>query len=79
MNKSNKTKRILALIGAALLAVMYLITLILAFFSSPATQGMLMAAIACTIVIPCLIYAMMLIARVLDNRSSRQKDSDHDN
>ena len=29
-----------------------------------------MAAIGCTIVIPVLLYAMMLIARVLDNRQN---------
>lgn len=64
-----KAKRILALVGAILLIVMYLITLILAIFASPATKGMLMAAIGCTIVLPCLIYGMMLIAKVLDNRN----------
>lgn len=67
-----KTKRILALGGVILLVGLYLITLVLALTSSPATKGMLMAAIGCTIVIPCLIYGFMLAARVLDNRS---KDS----
>ena len=69
-----KTKQVLALVGVILLAGMYLLTLILAIFSSPATKGVLMAAIGCTIVIPCLIYAMMLIARVLENRNDRKED-----
>ena len=70
-----KAKRILALAGVILLAGLYLITLVLALTSSPATKGMLMAAISCTIVIPCLIYGFMLVARILDNRS---KDSDEE-
>lgn len=69
-----KAKRILALVGAILLIVMYLITLILAIFASPATKGMLMAAIGCTIVLPCLLYGMMLIAKVLDNRNQDSHD-----
>lgn len=69
-----KAKRILALVGAILLIIMYLITLILAIFASPATKGMLMAAIGCTIVLPCLIYGMMLIAKVLDNRHHDSQD-----
>lgn len=69
-----KAKRILALVGAILLIVMYLITLILAIFASPATKGMLMAAIGCTIVLPCLLYGMMLIAKVLDNRNQDSQD-----
>lgn len=69
-----KAKRILALVGAILLIIMYLITLILAIFASPATKGMLMAAIGCTIVLPCLLYGMMLIAKVLDNRNQDSQD-----
>ena len=70
-----KAKRILALAGVVVLVGLYLVTLVLALMSSPATKGMLMAAIGCTIVIPCLIYGMMLIARVLDNRHSQDDDN----
>ncbi len=69
-----KIKRILALTGVILLAGMYLITLVLALISSPAAKNMLMAAIGCTIVVPCLLYAMMLIARVLDRRNHDEAD-----
>ncbi len=65
-----KAKRILALIGAILLAGMYIVTLILGIIASPATKNMLMASIACTVIIPCLIYGFMLVARVLDNREN---------
>lgn len=71
-----KRKRILALIGVILLVGMYLITLILALFSSPAAKGMVMASLGCTIVIPCFLYAFMLIARVLDNRSTPKDEQE---
>lgn len=70
-----KAKRIFALLGAVLLVGMYLITLVLALTDSPASKNMLMASIACTVIIPCLIYGILLVARVLDNRS-RTKDTE---
>lgn len=69
-----KLKRILALIGAILLIAMYLVTLVLGILASPATKNMLMASIACTVIIPCLIYGFMLVARVLDNRKNFDSD-----
>lgn len=70
-----KLKRILALAGALFLAGMYIITLILGITASPATANMLLASIACTVIFPCLIYAFMLIARVLDNRKAFPPDA----
>ncbi len=72
MQKFQKIRRICALIGAILLICMYLITLVFALMSSPAAQNMLMASIACTIVVPVLIYAMQLVARLL--KGSGQDD-----
>ena len=69
-----KLKRIMALIGAILLIAMYVVTLILGLMASPATKNMLMASIACTVILPCLLYGMMLVARVLDNRNSSDRD-----
>ncbi|MCD8075857.1 MAG: hypothetical protein LUF27_12665 [Lachnospiraceae bacterium] len=60
-----KLKRIAAMIGVIFLIGMYVVTLILGLTASPATQNMLMASIVCTVVIPVLLYAMMLVARVL--------------
>lgn len=74
-----RLKRILALLGAVLLAGMYIITLVLGLTASPNTKGMLMASIACTVIIPCLFYGFMLIAKVLDNRGQdKQEDKRHD-
>lgn len=64
-----KLKRILALAGVLILVGMYLAVLILGLTASPATKDVLLAAIVCTVVVPCLLYAMMLVARVLDGRN----------
>lgn len=69
-----RLKRILALGGVVLLLGMYVVVFFLGITASPATKGALMAAIACTIIIPCLIYGMMLIARLLDHRDQKPED-----
>ena len=71
-----KIKRILALLGAVCLAGMYLVTLVLGLTASPDTKNMLMASVACTVIIPCLIYGFLLIARILDNRKNFTKDNE---
>ncbi|MCD7765025.1 MAG: hypothetical protein LUH53_00685 [Lachnospiraceae bacterium] len=60
-----RIKRIAAMIGVILLVGMYVATLVLALSSSPQAQNLLMASIVCTVVVPVLIYAMELVARVL--------------
>lgn len=60
-----KLKRIFALAGAILLAGMYLITLILAFVDPTASKDWLKASLVCTVVIPCFLYAYILIYRYL--------------
>ena len=71
-----KLKRVFALLGAVFLAGMYVAVLILGLTASPHTQNLLMAAIACTIILPCLLYGMMLIARILDNRGKEDRNTD---
>ncbi|SHK47464.1 hypothetical protein [Hespellia stercorisuis] len=67
-----KTKRILALIGALLLAGMYISTLIFAFIGSPAAVDLLKISVACTIFLPVLLYACSLVYRL----SRKDKDDD---
>ena len=65
-----KLKRILALIGAVLLAGMYLCTLVFALIGSSAATGLFRASVAATILIPVLLYGYILIARLLKDRNS---------
>ena len=55
-----KSKRIMALIGAILLVLLYVSTLIFAFIDSVVSQKLLMAAIAATILLPVLLYIYTL-------------------
>lgn len=66
-------KRIVAWIGVLILLGVYLATVILGIFGSEATSDMFMACIICSVVIPCLMYAMLLIARILENKNKEDK------
>lgn len=66
-----KSKRIMALIGAILLVLLYVSTLIFAFIDSVVSQKLLMAAIATTILLPVLLYIYSLFSRI-----SHTDDSD---
>lgn len=68
----NKIKRILALTGAILLICMYAATLVFALMDSPAATGLLKASIAATILIPVLLYAFILVARLLKDHNNDQ-------
>ena len=66
-----KSKRIMALIGAILLVLLYVSTLIFAFIDSVVSQKLLMAAIAATILLPVRLYRYTLFSR-----TSHTDDSD---
>ena len=66
-----KSKRIMALIGAILLVLLYVSTLIFAFIDSVVSQKLLMAASATTILLPVLLYIYSLFSR-----TSHTDDSD---
>lgn len=63
-----KSKKILAWIGILLLAGLYIITFVLGVTGSESTKDLLMASIACTVIIPCLMYGMLLLAKVLEKK-----------
>lgn len=60
-----KTKQILALSGAVLLLGMYAATLVFALIGSDNALKLLKASIACTILVPVLLYAYILVYRIL--------------
>lgn len=68
-----KTKRILAITGAVLLVVMYASTLVFAFIDHTKSQGFLKASIACTILVPVLLYAYTMFYKLA------HKDNSDDN
>lgn len=64
----DKMKRVLAIGGIVLLLSLYLITFISAFMSTEYSQSLFLACIYATFVIPIMIYAYMLIYRVIKNK-----------
>ncbi len=66
-----KARRILAVVGLALIALMYILTIVFALMKSPQAKGFLMAAIACTIIVPVIIYMFQLMAKNLKDTGRR--------
>ena len=66
-----KTKRILAIIGVVLLVALYGSTLVFAIFDHTKSLGFLKASIACTILLPVLLYAYTLIHKLI-NKNDRK-------
>ncbi len=74
--KSHKIKRFLAALGAFLLFAMYALTLVFALIDHSATKGLLKASIACTIILPVLLYAFTLVYR-LAGKKPNEKDNEN--
>ncbi len=62
--RPSKPKRVAALVCVFLLLGLYLVTLVSAIFSTPATAGLFRASLAMTIFLPLLLYGYQLICRV---------------
>jgi len=65
-----KGQRILAIVGVVLLVALYVITLLSAIFTTPATKGLFMACIFSTVAIPVMLYGYILVYRALKNKSN---------
>lgn len=76
--KTSKTKRILAALGAFLLFAMYAGTLAFALIDHPAAQDLLMASIACTIILPVLLYAYTLVYRLTKSNEDGSNENCED-
>lgn len=76
-----KTKKILALTGAVLLAVLYIATLVFALIDSPWAYDLFKICLGMTIILPVLLYAYNLMYRVLkhDDESEEKSDDQHRN
>ncbi len=59
-----KVKKFLALLGAFLLAALYISTLVFALSDSPVFSDLLKISVAATILVPVLLYACILVARL---------------
>ena len=58
-----KTKQILAILAIVIIVAMYAATLIFSLIKSPAAQTLFRASLACTFLVPVIIYVIILVAR----------------
>ena len=77
MIRMKKSKRILAAIGALLLAGMYISTLVFALAKSPAAITWLKASVACTILLPVMLYGYIIVYRVLHGTPTEDGQAVH--
>lgn len=71
-----RVKQIVSIICVIGLLSLYIITLISAFFTTPATAGLFKACIFSTVAIPVFLYAYLLIYRILKNNNQNHKNKE---
>ena len=69
-----KTKRVIALLGAIILFLMYACTLLFALIGHESAKELLMASIAATIILPVLLYGYLLVYRLSQKKDSADTD-----
>ncbi|MBP3701393.1 MAG: hypothetical protein J6I64_05860 [Lachnospiraceae bacterium] len=67
-------KRILAILGIAVLIGIYLLSLIFALIDHPMKSSMMYASLYATVVIPVLVYAFLLIAKLLHKDENEDEE-----
>lgn len=70
-----RVKRILALFGAILLFAMYAATLIFALIDGTRSLDFLKASVACTVLVPVLLYTYSLFYRLSHRNEPEEPDS----
>lgn len=68
-----KLKRIFAWIGIIVLAGMYILTLVFSLMQGEVAMDLFKASIFCTIIIPVVLYAYIMIYRYLKDRNDDMK------
>ena len=58
-NKNDKVRRVVAWVGIIIVLAMYVLTFISALLSSPAANGMFLASLTLTIIIPAAIFVFL--------------------
>lgn len=66
--KTSPFKRILAICGIAILAGMYIVSLIASFFNSEFAHSLFIASLYCSFIIPVVIYVAIRLSDMLNDR-----------
>lgn len=75
MNK--KLKQVLAIIGIVIIAVLYIITLILALSGNENTHGLFMASIFATIMVPLIMYILSWIFKLVKKQAEENNNRNY--
>lgn len=67
-----KIKQILAISGVVLLLLLYASTLVFALMKSPNSLNLFKLSVGCTILVPVVLYAFLMVAKHLENRNRRE-------
>ncbi len=67
----NKLRRVVAIIGLIIIALLYICFFILAAMGKSASRDLMMSAFAATIIVPVLLYLLQLIGK---NKANYEKD-----
>ena len=71
----NKVKRIAAIVGIVLIVSMYLVSFISAFVATEYSNGLFLASIFSTIVIPIMIYGFIAIYKYVHRDDKPETDN----
>ncbi|MDY3918986.1 MAG: hypothetical protein SOZ59_08310 [Candidatus Limivivens sp.] len=69
-----KFRQIMAWIGIIFLAGMYILTLVFALMNNELADTLFRACVACTILVPVVLYACILVGRL--SKKDEKKDSE---
>lgn len=69
-----KVKRIVALLGVIIIALLYLATFVLSFFHFEGSEEMLGVCIVATVVIPVLLYIYLWLFRLAQQRDKENEE-----
>ena len=68
--KNGKLKRIMAIAGIVALLSLYIVTFVAAIMAKPYAHGFFVASIFCSLAVPVLIYAFLLISKAFGKKDS---------
>lgn len=69
-----KLKQILAILGIVILVLLYVSTLVFALIGTPFAKQALLASLFATVLIPILIYAFLLVTKLLRKKEEDMED-----
>lgn len=65
-----KLKKIMAITGVVVIAILYLATIISACIVTPATKGLFLGSLVATVIVPVIMYIFQMLCRVFMKEDS---------